>query len=41
VSNEKELAEIISNSKNIDTTKIVNNAKKFMDRHTKADWYSV
>ena len=41
VSNEKELAEIISNSKNIDTTKIVNNAKKLMDRHTKADWYSV
>ena len=41
VSNEKELAEIISNTKNIDTTKIVNNAKKLMDRHTKADWYSV
>ena len=41
ISNEKELAEIISNTKNIDTTKIVNNAKKLMDRHTKADWYSV
>ncbi|MFL6367934.1 MAG: hypothetical protein ACJ72T_05230, partial [Nitrososphaeraceae archaeon] len=41
VSNGKELAEIISNTKNIDTTKIVNNAKKLMDRHTKADWYSV
>jgi nitrate reductase cytochrome c-type subunit len=41
VSNEKELAEIILNSKNIDTTKIVNNARKLMDRHTKANWHSV
>jgi hypothetical protein len=41
VSNEKELAEIILNSKNIDTTKIVNNARKLMDRHINADWHSV
>jgi hypothetical protein len=41
VSNEQELAEIINNSKNIDTTQIVCNAKKLMDRHIKADWSSV
>ena len=41
VSNEKELAEIILNSKNIDTTKIVNNARKLMNRHINADWHSV
>jgi glycosyltransferase involved in cell wall biosynthesis len=41
VSNEKELAELIINSKNIDTTKIVHNAKKLMERHIKADWSSL
>ena len=41
ISNEKELAEIILNSENIDTTKIVNNARKLMDRHINADWHSV
>jgi glycosyltransferase involved in cell wall biosynthesis len=41
VSNGQELAEIINNSKNIDTTQIVYNAKKLMDRHIKADWSSV
>jgi hypothetical protein len=41
ISNEKELAEIILNSKNIDTTKIVNNARKLMDRHINADWRSL
>jgi hypothetical protein len=41
VANGKELAEIISDGKNIDTTRIVHNAKKLMDRHTKAAWYSV
>jgi glycosyltransferase involved in cell wall biosynthesis len=41
ISNEKELAEIIHNSKSIDTTKILNNARKLMDRHIKADWHSL
>ena len=40
VSSGKELAEIIL-SKNIDTTKIVNNARKLMDRHTNSNWHSV
>src|SRR5215212_6897936 len=38
VSNGQELAEIINNSKNIDTTQIVYNAKKLIDRHIKVDW---
>jgi hypothetical protein len=38
VSNGQELAEIINNSNNIDTTQIVYNAKKLMDRHIRADW---
>jgi hypothetical protein len=38
VSNGQELAEIINNSNNIDTMKIVSNAKKLMDRHIKVDW---
>ena len=38
VSNGQELAEIINNSNNIDTMKIVTNAKKLMDRHIKVDW---
>jgi hypothetical protein len=41
ISSGQELAEIISNSKNIDSTRITNNAKKLMDRHIKADWQSV
>jgi hypothetical protein len=41
VSNGQELAEIINNSKNIDTTQIVHNAKKLMNRHIKVDWSSV
>jgi hypothetical protein len=41
VCDEKELAEIILNSKSIDTRKIVNNASKLMDRHIKADWHHV
>jgi hypothetical protein len=41
VSIEKELAEIILNSKSIDTTMVVNNARKLMDRHINADWHSV
>ena len=38
VSNGQELAEIINNSKNIDTTRIVYNTKKLIDRHIKVDW---
>ena len=38
VSNGQELAEIINNSNNIDTMKIITNAKKLMDRHIKVDW---
>ena len=38
VSNGQELAEIINNSKNIDTTQIVYNTKKLIDRHIKVDW---
>jgi hypothetical protein len=38
VSNGQELAEIINNSNNIDTMKMVTNAKKLMDRHIKVDW---
>lgn len=41
ISDAQELAGIIKNNKNIDTAKIVNNAKKLMDRHTNADWSSV
>lgn len=41
VSNAQELAEIIKNSKNIDTERIVNNSKKLMDRHVNAGWSSV
>jgi hypothetical protein len=38
VSNGQDLAEIINKSNNTDTMKIIINAKKLMDRHTKADW---
>ena len=38
VSNGQELAEIINNSNNIDTMKIITNAKKLMDKHIKVDW---
>jgi hypothetical protein len=41
ISNAQELAEIIKNSKNLDTNRIVNNSKKLMDRHVNADWSSV
>jgi glycosyltransferase involved in cell wall biosynthesis len=41
ISNAQELAEIIKNSKNIDTARIVNNSKKLMDRHVNAGWSSV
>jgi glycosyltransferase involved in cell wall biosynthesis len=41
ISNAQELAEIIKNSKNIDTERIVNNSKKLMDRHVNAGWSSV
>jgi glycosyltransferase involved in cell wall biosynthesis len=41
VSTAKELSEIIKNSKNIDTDKIVSNSKKLMDRHVNAGWSSV
>ena len=41
VSNGQDLAEIINRSNNIDTMKIIINAKKLMDRHTKEDWSSV
>jgi glycosyltransferase involved in cell wall biosynthesis len=41
ISNAQELAEIIKNSKNIDTDRIVNNSKKLMDRHINAGWSSV
>jgi hypothetical protein len=41
VSNGQGLAEIINRSNNIDTMKIIINAKKLMDRHTKEDWSSV
>jgi hypothetical protein len=38
VSNGHELAEIINNSKKIDTNKIIHNAKKLIERHTTVDW---
>ena len=40
VSNEQELIELINNSNNIDTTKIIQNAKKLMYRHinTAEEW---
>ncbi len=41
ISNAQELAEIIKNSKNIDTDRIVNNSKKLMKRHINAGWSSV
>jgi glycosyltransferase involved in cell wall biosynthesis len=41
ISNAQELAEIIKNSKNLDTDRIVNNSKKLMDRHVNASWSSV
>jgi hypothetical protein len=41
ISNAQELTEIIKNSKNMDTTRIVNNSKKLMDRHVNAGWSSV
>jgi hypothetical protein len=41
ISNAQELANIIKNSKKIDTDRIVNNSKKLMDRHVNADWSSV
>ena len=41
ISNAHELAEIIKNSKNLDTTRIVNNSKKLMSRHVNAGWSSV
>src|SRR5919201_1445545 len=41
VSNGKELAEIIKNRKNIDTIKVISNAKKLLYRHINVDWSSV
>jgi glycosyltransferase involved in cell wall biosynthesis len=41
ISNARELAEIIKNSKKIDTHRIVNNSKKLMDRHVNAGWSSL
>src|SRR5919198_3070489 len=41
VSNGKELAEIIKNRKNIDTIKVISNAKKLLYIHINVDWSSV
>ena len=43
VSNEQELVELVNNSDNIDTTKVVDNASKLMHRHIKAakEWNKV
>jgi hypothetical protein len=35
VSNEDELVELLNNSNNVDTTKVVENAGKLMNRHIK------
>jgi hypothetical protein len=41
VSNADELKELLDNMSNIDTTKIVQNARKLLDRHiiNAGDWY--
>ncbi len=39
VSNAEELKELLNNAENIDTSKIVQNARKLLDRHfNAADW---
>src|SRR5215217_6238143 len=41
VSNAEELKELLDDAENIDTTKVVQNARKLLDRHTinASDWY--
>lgn len=41
VSNAKELSELIKNSKNIDTSKIVRNSEKLLHRHINSNWSSL